>query len=177
MLSILKSVALCGDVLQLLTSYMSKRFQVGKLCREFSSVREIIRGVPHDSVLGPLLFSIYTNQFPKFVKYSSINMYADDSRYSTVLGIPRLKWISKLNEDLETLADMSRRHSLHLNIKKPSGLVFGSKNIGIGVQQYIKLQNTRRKYITFLDFRDHIFQKFWILTSKNALRLSCSVSF
>ena len=38
-----------------------------------------MQGVPQVSLLGPLLFSIYTNDMPSCVSTSSINIYADDT--------------------------------------------------------------------------------------------------
>lgn len=80
LLLILKSMGFCPEIYHLVDSYLSNTSWVFKLMNRFSSVRDILCGVPQGSVLGRLTFTIYTSQFTKNMKYSFIHMYAHDTQ-------------------------------------------------------------------------------------------------
>ena len=68
-----------GTSLNLLNSYLCNRAQYVQIEDTQSEVLTINTGVPQGSILGPLLFIIYLNDFPVATeKFNMIN-YADDS--------------------------------------------------------------------------------------------------
>ena len=79
------------SVLKLLLNYFHNRKQCVQINNEFSSWMEIKSGVPHGSILGPLLFNIYIYNLFYYIDNAGIADYADGN-------VPYLT-----NETLETL--------------------------------------------------------------------------
>ena len=65
--------------LELIHSYLSERQQRVKINGSFSTSKQTSLGVPQGSVLGPLLFNIYINDFFYLVKDTEVCNYADDT--------------------------------------------------------------------------------------------------
>ena len=62
-------------------SYLTSRQQFVKVEEVMSSKRPLLRGVPQGSVLGPLLYLIYTAPIADIKKYNLLyHLYADDTQ-------------------------------------------------------------------------------------------------
>ena len=59
-------------------SYMSNRKQCITENKNRSSFQPVKTGVPHGSVLGPVLFLLFVNDLPLFIKETYLEQYADD---------------------------------------------------------------------------------------------------
>ena len=75
--------SISGSVLKWFTSYLTGSYQSIKIGSTLSDVCKLLFGVPQISVLGPLLFSLYTNPLSLIIsKYKGIkcHFYPDDSQ-------------------------------------------------------------------------------------------------
>ena len=80
---LLNKLELCvvrGNVLRLLRSYLTNKFQciLNSNQQIFSNLLSVSVGVPRDNVLGPFLFLVYITVFPNLCN-SQMILYADDS--------------------------------------------------------------------------------------------------
>ena len=75
----LKGYGFSKKTLSLLQSYLCNRFQRSIINGSFSSWNEVITGVTQGSILGPLLFKIFLNDFFLFISKCQLCNYADDN--------------------------------------------------------------------------------------------------
>ena len=78
----LSSYGLTENATKLMESYLSDRTQQIKIGNVVSSWAEIQKGVPHGSILGPLLFNVIINVIFYFIKNCNLYNYADDNTLS-----------------------------------------------------------------------------------------------
>ena len=147
-------------------SYLSDRKQFVQINSNPSdNVFDILHGVPQGSILGPILFSLYINDFWKCLKYGESIMFADDTTL-----IFKDKKVETLNEmanfDLASAASWLAENKLSLNIIKTKYMVFNlSKkdrpNIEIRINENILEKVKTQKFLGVLfdekmSWKDHI---------------------
>ena len=83
----LKCMGINGNLLKLVESFLSNRYQRVVLSGQASSWAEIRAGVPQGSILGPLFFLIYINDLSENLK-STVKLFADDTSIFHVVKDP-----------------------------------------------------------------------------------------
>jgi len=93
-----------GVALEWFKSYLERRKQYVQYKSSKSSTEIIPCGVPQGSVLGPLLFIIYTNDLPNCLNYSKAIQFADDTMVFLSSADILYLYIT-VNHDLEYLVE------------------------------------------------------------------------
>lgn len=115
-------------------SYLSNRYQRVKVTRSdgstvLSDKLAVTRGVPQGSILGPILFILYSADISNAIKHSSYHCYCDDTQiYISCRPNDINEAIGKLNNDLASIAEWSANNCLLLNPLKTKYIIFGSKH-------------------------------------------------
>ena len=81
--------------------YLSNRHHFVQLETHSSSLLSGKSGVPQGSILGPLLFLIFANDLPERISYSSLLLFADDSKIQNAISSP--DDIAHLQSDIDAL--------------------------------------------------------------------------
>jgi len=125
----LRNLSLSQQAFLLLESYLRGRKQAVKLNGTISSFIDINMGVPQGSVLGPLLFILYVNDYPKHPR-SCLTMYADDTMIAVLEN--DLNNAQNLAVDIENCAkNWFSSHGLMLNTTKTSTLILTNRNFNM----------------------------------------------
>ena len=124
----LKQNGINGNLLQLLSSFLTDRKQRVVLNGTSSEWESVFSGVPQGSVLGPLLFIIYINDLTDNVK-SNIRLFADDSSlFIRVRNIAEAQAL--LSGDLNTITAWATQWKMQFNpdiTKQAIEVIFSSK--------------------------------------------------
>uniref|UniRef100_A0A8C6LM54 Reverse transcriptase domain-containing protein n=1 Tax=Nothobranchius furzeri TaxID=105023 RepID=A0A8C6LM54_NOTFU len=140
LLSTLSSMGITEKAHAWFESYLTGRsFSVSWLGQS-STVHHLATGVPQGSVLGPLLFAIYTTSLGEIIRSHgfSYHCYADDTQLYLSFPPDNHTVSARISNCLSDISKWMKSHHLQLNLSKTELLVIPAKP---SVQQNISIQN------------------------------------
>ena len=151
---LIKKLALYGfqeDFLRWTESYLSSRFQCVSIEGSLSRLQAVQVGVPQGSILGPLFYTLFTNELPEVIHDNSLQpdqfppyqisapaccsicCYADDTTL-TATESDHAALTDKLSAKYEIVSDFMLNNRLKLNDDKTHLLVFSTSQARIRTQ-------------------------------------------
>ena len=120
----LKSVGIGGKVLSILTEFLTNRQQRVVVDGYFSPYSQVYSGVPQGSVLGPLLFILYTSDMWSNIT-NKILAYADDTSLYAHIPSPDMRQVvaDSLMDDLDKIQSWCHQWGMKLNPNKSKDMI------------------------------------------------------
>lgn len=119
----LEFVGIRGQLLKWIEAFLRQRTLRVRVGDTLSEHREIHSGVPQGSVLGPVLYILYTFDLPQHLE-CNVSIFADDTK---IFGNPLIDY-DRLQEDLNRIANWSKEWLINLNASKCTVLHIGKSN-------------------------------------------------
>jgi len=145
----LRSYGIGGSLLRWIEDFLTSRTMRVGLRGAFSKLMEVLSGVPQGSVLGPLLFLLFVNELPEWIKNSIMKMFADDTKMWTRIGTGADSII--LQEDLDRLVEWSNRWQLKFNPDKCTVMHIGH---GMDTRYFMRDGSSIKELKTVQEQRD-----------------------
>ena len=130
----LKRYGIRGVALKWFRSYLNQRMQYVSFKGVHSKTGMVEYGVPQGSVLGPLLFILYSNDIPLSLTHSKAILFADDTTVFCT-GSDLEKMYECINSDLDNLNDWFKANQLSVNPSKTKYILF-TKRCGVDDQMH-----------------------------------------
>ena len=108
-------------------SFLTDQTQFTTVQGKHSDKNPVYYGVSQGSVLGPLLFILFINDFHAAIEFSSVHHFADDTNLLSEHSLKKLN--QHINRDLKLAVEWLRANKLSLNISKTELVILKSQNI------------------------------------------------
>ena len=138
-----------GIALEWFRNYLDSRKQFVSIANTNSDTKMVNCGVPQGSILGPLLFLIYINDFCKSSSVLSFILFADDSNIFFSHKDPR-HLLATINHELKQVSEWIKANKLSLNLQKTNYMLFS--NIIDELPGNIIFENTNIKRVSITKF-------------------------
>ena len=138
LLSKLFSIGVRDPLLSWIRSFLLLRSMRVVVGGRVSEPRPVTSGVPQGSVLGPLLFIIYVNHLPSYLR-NKVQFFADDLKlYVSFPADPSeaLVLTDQFQVDIDTVVRVSNSWGLVLNPDKCVQIHFGSSRCAADARRY-----------------------------------------
>jgi len=157
--------SLPSGYLNLLKSYLSDRYFTVSLNNKTSTVLPMLSGVPKGSILGPLLYTLYTADLPQSDK-TILSTFADDTAIFTTNPDP-MQTSANLQEHLLEITNWTRKWKIKINESKSSQITFSLRRVQcppVNINQKDVPQVESVKYLGIhfdrrLTLKDHVSSK------------------
>ena len=106
----LKSMGISDALLELIKSFLAKRFQRVVLNGQTLERLPVKAGVPQGLILGPLFFLIYINDLSVDIT-STVKLFADDTSLFSIVHDPNTS-ANELNKDLQKISEWAYQRKM-----------------------------------------------------------------
>lgn len=149
----------------LIKSYLTSRYFRIKIGDEFSSLKPISAGVPQGSVLGPMLYLLFTADIPKG-KSTTMATFADDTAILSVNSC-LAKATKNLQLALDDISEWTKKWRIKINELKSVHVTYTLRKIQylpVTINQRVIPHNNSAKYLGMtldarLTWKDHVRNK------------------
>ena len=180
---------LSNTALNLIASYLLDRTQSVSIQSHSTPPSNILTGIPQGSVLGPLLFSLYTNPISQIFTKASISyhLYADDTQiYISFSPSQSYDGLSLLSSTLDEVYAWLTSNRLSVNPSKTEFLIIGNPQQRNKIQSSSIVFSARNLGVTFdssLSLTKHIssicksayYQIRQLRQIRSSLDISCAI--
>ena len=120
------SIGVCGPILDVIKSLLSSRSQKVKVGSALSSLRPVLSGVQQGSVLGPILFILFINDFESCLPKNVLSTFFADDVKSYVRVVSDL-CVNDFRLLTDSIVSWSDKWQLPLSVEKCSWMLLSKQ--------------------------------------------------
>ncbi len=147
LLTKLCSLNFSSDALKWIESYLTDRSQHVRVQSFKSAALSLSTGLPQESNLGPLLFTLYINDLPSVCSDVSVQMYADDT-VVYVHGSNVSQVAEKITNSMVNITAWLKHSCLQLNTSKTVAMFFTKYNTNFSVEPDVFVSGERLQIVS-----------------------------